>query len=264
MRLLGRYLNFGTEEERLRDLCKRASSEQVARAPVSNQPARTSFSKLKPAQCDEILRRYRAGDRPVDIARDFGVTEWTIQNVRKRAGVATRGRSMSRDEIDRAAQLKMAGTSLRKIATAVRRRLYLRRRHVDAGRRKIGPHESGATEGNLKPRDVGLECLARWFLQAIDPGVFFTVCPCIPRLDVPRPRRPTAKHLDQHVCLTDFKLRDGGDADTGQLSDNVELRVGKVARAPRRDGSARARWSARGDPSRLPPSVPLRSYRSSG
>lgn len=119
VRLLGRYLNFGTEVERIRDLCKRASSEQVDRTPVGPQPARTSFSKLKPAQCDEILRRYQAGDRPVDIARDFNVTEWTIQNVRKRAGVGARGRSMSRDEVDRAVQLKMAGTSLRKIAIAV-------------------------------------------------------------------------------------------------------------------------------------------------
>jgi hypothetical protein len=116
---MGRYLNTGTEVDRLRDLCKLAGSERVERTPVSDQPPRTSFSKLKPAQCDEIIRRYQAGDRPVDIARDFGVTGWTIQNVRKRSGVATRGRSMSQDEIDRAAKLKAAGTSLRKIAVAV-------------------------------------------------------------------------------------------------------------------------------------------------
>lgn len=119
VRLLGRYLSSRTEVERLHDLCRRATSERVERTPVDEQPVRTSFSKLKQPQCDEILRRYQAGDRPVDIARDFGVTEWTIQNVRKRSGVATRGRSMSQDEIDRAAELKAAGTSLRKIAVAV-------------------------------------------------------------------------------------------------------------------------------------------------
>lgn len=91
----------------------------LQRTNVGDQPPRASFSKLKPVQCDEILRRYQAGDRPVDIARDFGVTEWTVQNVRKRAGVAVRGRSMSSDEVDRAARLKTAGTSLRKIAIAV-------------------------------------------------------------------------------------------------------------------------------------------------
>ncbi len=70
---------------------------------MSDQSARSSFSKLKPAQCDEILRRYQAGDRPVDIARDFGVTEWTIQNVRKRAGVPTRPKGTSEQALARAA-----------------------------------------------------------------------------------------------------------------------------------------------------------------
>lgn len=119
VRLLGRYLNSRTEVERIRDLCRRAASERVQRTPVSDQPARTCFSKLKPAQCDEILRRYQAGDRPVDIARDFGVTEWTIQNVRKRAGVPTRPKGMSDRAVARAPELKMSGLSIRKIAAEV-------------------------------------------------------------------------------------------------------------------------------------------------
>ena len=112
-------MNFGTEAKRLRDLCERAASERVARTPDSDHPARTSFSKLKSKQCDEILRRYQAGDRPVDIARDFGVTEWTIQNVRKRAGVETRPKGMSEQALARAAELFAEGVSFRKIATAV-------------------------------------------------------------------------------------------------------------------------------------------------
>ncbi|WP_146185145.1 helix-turn-helix domain-containing protein [Microbacterium sp. HMWF026] len=86
---------------------------------MNDQPARTSFSKLKPAQCDEILHRYQAGDRPVDIARDFGVTEWTIQNVRKRAGVPTRPKGLSEQALARAAELYAEGVSFRKIAIAV-------------------------------------------------------------------------------------------------------------------------------------------------
>lgn len=78
-----------------------------------------SFSKLKLAQCDEILRRYQAGDRPVDIARDFGVTEWTIQNVRRRAGVPTRPKGMSEQALARATELHAKGVSFRKIAIAV-------------------------------------------------------------------------------------------------------------------------------------------------
>lgn len=108
VRLLGRYLNSRTEVEKLRDLCKRAAVERVVRTPVSGQPPRSSFSKLKPAQCDEILQRYQAGDRPVDIVRDFGVTEWTIQNVRKRAGVPTRPHGMSDAAVARAMELKVS------------------------------------------------------------------------------------------------------------------------------------------------------------
>lgn len=119
MRLLGCYLNSLTEVERIHDLCKRAESERIDRTSVDNQPARTSFSKLKPAQCDEILRRYQAGDRPVDIARDFGVTEWTVQNVRKRAGVPTRPKGLSEQTLTRAAELYAEGVSFRKIAIAV-------------------------------------------------------------------------------------------------------------------------------------------------
>jgi len=118
-RLLGRYLNSRTEVERIRDLRQRATSERVERTPANDQPARTSFSKLKPAQCDEILRRHQAGDRPVDIARDFSVTEWTIQNVRKRAGVPTRPKGMNEHAFTRAVELYAEGVSFRKIATAV-------------------------------------------------------------------------------------------------------------------------------------------------
>lgn len=119
MRLLGRYLNSRTEAERLHDLYKRAAAERVVRTSISDQLPRSSFSKLKPAQCDEILRRYQAGDRPVDIARDFGVTEWTIQNVRKRAGVPMRPHGMGEDSIGQATRLKAEGLSIRKIAAEV-------------------------------------------------------------------------------------------------------------------------------------------------
>lgn len=92
MRLPGWYLNSGTEAKKLRDLCRRASSEQEQRtAPSSGkQPVH-----LTEAQAAEVLRRYIAGDRPVGIAVDFGVTEWTVQNVRKRAVVPARPHGMT-------------------------------------------------------------------------------------------------------------------------------------------------------------------------
>lgn len=113
MRLLGRYSNRGTEARRIRDLCERAASEAVERTPVN---ATKTFSKLNTVKSAEILARYEAGDRPVDIARDFGITEWTVQNVRKRAGVPARPHGMNETDVGRAADLYAAGTSLRKIA----------------------------------------------------------------------------------------------------------------------------------------------------
>lgn len=113
VRLLGRYSNRGTEAKKIRELCKRAGSEHVERTSVA---ATKTFSKLNTAKSAEILARYKAGDRPVDIARDFGITEWTVQNVRKRAGVPTRPHGMNGVDIDRAADLYASGLSLRKIA----------------------------------------------------------------------------------------------------------------------------------------------------
>ncbi len=116
VRLLGRYCNRSTEVKRLRDLYTRAASEHVDRTSVEKPALRFTFSKLTSEQHAEILARYQAGDRPVDIARDFGITEWTVQNVRKRAGVPTRPHGMNVADIDQAAQLKAQGVSIRQIS----------------------------------------------------------------------------------------------------------------------------------------------------
>jgi hypothetical protein len=71
---------------------------------------------LTEVQAAEVLRRYLAGDRPVDIAMDFGVTEWTVQNVRKRAGAPARPHGMTGADIARAASLHASGTSLRGVS----------------------------------------------------------------------------------------------------------------------------------------------------
>lgn len=73
VRLLGRYLNCATEAKRIRDPCKKAAEEKGTRASVGSVSRRST--KLNAEKCEEILRRYQAGNRPVDIARDFGVTE---------------------------------------------------------------------------------------------------------------------------------------------------------------------------------------------
>jgi DNA-binding CsgD family transcriptional regulator len=102
--------------KRLRDLYTQAASEHVDRTSVDEPVLRFTFSKLTSEQSAEILARYQAGDRPVDIARDFGITEWTVQNVRKRAGVPTRPHGMNDANIDHAADLKARGVSIRQIS----------------------------------------------------------------------------------------------------------------------------------------------------
>jgi hypothetical protein len=119
VRLLGRYLNSETEVARLRDLCEQAHSRPVRRTPAEEGCPRRSAKKLKPAQCAEILRRYEAGDRVIDIARDFGVRTDAIRALRRRRELPVRSRGMSAADVDHAAELRANGLSLRKIAIEV-------------------------------------------------------------------------------------------------------------------------------------------------
>ena len=118
MRVLGRYLNSGTEAKRIRDLCKRAASEHVERSPAATS-ARTT--KLASALKVEIAKRYQEGERPVDLAREYGISEWRVQELRRRFGLEKHPIGMSDDEIDNAVLLFTEGLSFNKIGARVGR-----------------------------------------------------------------------------------------------------------------------------------------------
>jgi hypothetical protein len=118
VRLLGRYLNSGTEAKKVSDLCNRALSEQVERSPA---PPRSQVTTLSSAVKVEIAGRYQAGERPVDLAREYGISEWRVQELRKRFGLAKHPIGMSDDEIDIAVLLFGQGLSFNKIGARVGR-----------------------------------------------------------------------------------------------------------------------------------------------
>ncbi len=115
---MGRYSNSKRETKLLQDLIHRAQGEHVEREPA---PERARISKLPKAVQAEILERYQRGERPVDIAREYGISEWRVQDLRKRSGVARQEHGMSEAEIARAVRLHGDGLSFTKIGAAVSR-----------------------------------------------------------------------------------------------------------------------------------------------
>ena len=67
----------------------------------------------------EILARYQQGERVVDLAAAIGVSEWSVQNLRKMAGVEPHPRGMSQAAIEEAEKLYALGWPLNKIGRRV-------------------------------------------------------------------------------------------------------------------------------------------------
>ena len=119
MRVLGSYCNRGRETSHLRKLITRARNEHIQRSPVAAVVERARFSKLSKPVRAEILARYEQGERVVDLAAAFGVSEWSVQNLRKTAGVEPHPRGMSQAAIDESAELYASGWSFTKIGRRV-------------------------------------------------------------------------------------------------------------------------------------------------
>lgn len=77
--------------------------------------------KLSSAVQVEIARRYQAGERPADLAREYGISEWRVQELRKRFGLAKHPIGMTSDEVDVAVLLFGQGLSFNKIGRGVGR-----------------------------------------------------------------------------------------------------------------------------------------------
>ncbi len=118
VRFVGSYCNSELDGERLRDLRQRAGSGRTECPPVAK---RASVVKLPSATKVEIARRYQAGERPVDLAREYGVSEWRVQELRKRFSLAKHPIGMTDSEIEMAALLYSQGLSFNKIGARVGR-----------------------------------------------------------------------------------------------------------------------------------------------
>jgi len=77
--------------------------------------------KLSSATKFEIARRYQRGERPVDLAREYGISEWRVQNLRRRFGLAKQAIGMTESEIAMATKLSLEGLSFNKIGASVGR-----------------------------------------------------------------------------------------------------------------------------------------------
>lgn len=62
-------------------------------------------------QNELLVKHYRDGMRPVDIARELGVTEWTIHHRLNRSGESRRPIGMTQAAIERAVSLRQEGMS---------------------------------------------------------------------------------------------------------------------------------------------------------
>lgn len=112
MRLWGRYLNFGTEAERIRDLYKRAASERVER--TYSPPVRT-VSRLSLDQNKQIATLFRAGMCATEIARETDINVCAVHHRLNRVGVQRRTGGLPLSQILEAKRLYESGESLRQI-----------------------------------------------------------------------------------------------------------------------------------------------------
>lgn len=95
-------------------LIERASSERVKRSPA---PVNRTV-RLTKAQNDRIAELYGAGMRAIDIAKELGVTEWTVHHRLNRAGTLRRP-TLTNEQLERAIELRGLGWSYDKIAKEV-------------------------------------------------------------------------------------------------------------------------------------------------
>jgi transposase len=110
------YCNRVEATVRIEKLLVKATNDIVARP--QRQTAKTSKlapTKLSAATNDAVIAAYLNGARVVDLARQFGVSKWTINHRLNRAGIDHRPNSMSLEQIDQAVALRASGLSVKKI-----------------------------------------------------------------------------------------------------------------------------------------------------
>jgi transposase len=118
--LLQSNSNRGENTARIEKLLVKARNENVQRGPrMAATTAKPAPKKLSTATNEAIIAAYKEGARVTDLAKQFGVSKWTINHRLNRAGVVHRPHSMSPEQIDQAVELRAQGLSIKKIVPLV-------------------------------------------------------------------------------------------------------------------------------------------------
>ena len=107
---MGRYSN-PDNVARLHRILSGQGRDRPSHRPVPS--VRQKQTRLTDSQRSELLERYLAGETATGLAKELGVHRATVFSLLRRAGVQTRYRILSDDDVAAARQMYEAGQSLR-------------------------------------------------------------------------------------------------------------------------------------------------------
>ena len=111
---MGRYSNHDNVTTLQRILAGQERDRPPARTTRSLRSKQVQH-RLGSEEVAQLLERYRAGTRIIDLATEFGIARNTVMKHVERAG-APRRRNLVRDHLDEARRLYDQGWSLAKVA----------------------------------------------------------------------------------------------------------------------------------------------------
>ena len=106
---MGRYSNLDNVS-RLRRILSGQGRDRLSHRPVPS--VRQQQTRLSDSQCSDVLDRYLAGQPAAALANEFGIHVGTVYSFVRRAGVPTRYRILSDDDIVVARKMYDIGRSL--------------------------------------------------------------------------------------------------------------------------------------------------------
>lgn len=75
--------------------------------------------RLSQETIKEIVRRYRAGESTPKLSEEYGIARSSMAALLKKEGVVLRGKSMTKESVDRAVALYSQGLTIRQVAERV-------------------------------------------------------------------------------------------------------------------------------------------------
>lgn len=117
MRLLQSHCNREQATKQLGSLLRRARKERVERA--TKNTSRKGPKRLSAELNAQIVADYQSGMKATDVARKYGINEWTVRHRLRRSGIPLRPISMNEEEIALTFALRAEGLSYERIARRI-------------------------------------------------------------------------------------------------------------------------------------------------